>query len=82
MWLYLSPILYGPVTLAKAPALARSIAEANPMVPLLRLYRHALTPLDTDLGPAFLGAGIWALVLLVGGGLWFIRYEGKMARYL
>ncbi|MDJ0954266.1 MAG: ABC transporter permease [Acidimicrobiia bacterium] len=82
MWLYLSPILYGPVTLAKAPDWARAIAEANPLEPLLRLYRHALTPLDTDLSNAFLGAGLWALVLLVVGGLSFIRYEGKMARYL
>ncbi len=82
MWLYLSPILYGPLTLGKAPSWARAIAEANPLVPILRLYRHALTPLDTDLVPAFAGAGAWALILLVGGGLWFIRYEGKMARYL
>jgi len=82
MWLYLSPILYGPATLAKAPDWARAIANSNPMAPLLRLYRHALTPLDTDLSLAFTQAGIWALALLVGGGLWFIRYEGRMARYL
>jgi len=82
MWLYLSPILYGPLTLSKAPDWARAIAESNPMAPLLALYRHALTPLDTDLSAAFIRAGLWAVVFLVGGGLWFIRYEGKMARYL
>ena len=82
MWLYLSPILYGPVTLGKAPAWARAIAESNPLVPILRLYRHALTPLDTDLSVAFVTAGVWAVVFLLGGGLWFIRYEGRMARYL
>ncbi len=82
MWLYLSPILYGPVTLEKAPAWARAIADANPLAPMLRLYRHALTPLKTDLPQSFIEAGLWAIVLLLVGGIWFIRYEGKMARYL
>ncbi len=82
MWLYLSPILYGPVTLEKAPVWARTIADLNPLAPILRLYRHALTPLKTDLPEAFLLAGVWAIVLLAVGGTWFIRYEGRMARYL
>ncbi len=82
MWLYLSPILYGPVTLERAPDWARAIAEANPLVPVLELYRHALTELKTDLPSTFAAAGLWALVLLIVGAVSFIRYEGKMARYL
>jgi teichoic acid transport system permease protein len=82
MWLYLSPILYSEATLEKAPAWARQIAEINPLVPILRLYRHALTPLQTDLSVAFVAAAAWAVALLAIGGMSFIRYEGRMARYL
>jgi teichoic acid transport system permease protein len=82
LWLYLSPILYGQAILDKAPAAARRFAELNPLVPLLRLYRHTLAGIPTDLSEAFIGAGIWAVVILVAGGTWFIKYEGRMARYL
>ena len=75
-------LLYYAMQEEKAPAWARQIAEINPLVPILRLYRHALTPLQTDLSVAFVAAAAWAVALLAIGGMSFIRYEGRMARYL
>lgn len=82
MWLYLSPILYGQATIDKAPAWARTVAEINPLVPILRLYRHALAGIPTDLPEAFLAAGLWSVAIFAVGAIWFVKYEGRMARYL
>ncbi len=82
IWLYTSPILYAKATIADAPDLALRLVELNPLVPILRLYRYALAGIETDLASAFLGASIWAVVFLVGGALWFIKYEGRIARYV
>lgn len=82
IWLYLSPILYGESRLRGIDPVLRQIAEFNPLLPILRLYRFGLAGVKTDGSEAVLMAAAWALVLLVGGGVWFIRYEGKMARYL
>ncbi|MCP3995464.1 MAG: ABC transporter permease [bacterium] len=82
MWLYLSPILYGPTTLSKAPELAQRIAELNPLMPLFRLYRYALVGIPTDLSSSFLAAAAFAIGFLVVGSAWFIKYEGKIARYV
>jgi teichoic acid transport system permease protein len=82
MWLYLSPILYGQTTLDKAPLWARRLAEANPLVPILRLYRYALADLGSDPASALLLGAVWAVALFAIGATWFIKYEGRMARYL
>ena len=57
------------------------IANLNPMVPILSVYRSALLgyPLDTT-QLAF--AALWALGLSVFAITVFVRFEGKMARYL
>ncbi len=82
IWLYTSPILYAKATIADAPDLALRLVELNPLVPILRLYRYALAGIETDLASAFLSASIWAAVFLVSGALWFIKYEGRIARYV
>ena len=82
MWLYLSPILYGESRLEGLDPALQRMAELNPLLPILRLYRYGLAGIDTNLGEAFGMAALWAVGLLAVGGLWFIRYEGKMARYL
>jgi hypothetical protein len=38
--------------------------------------------MPVDHADALLRAGAWAVLLAVIGGVTFIRYEGKMARYL
>jgi len=82
MWLYLSPILYGQATINRAPGWARAIAAANPMAPILRMYRYALAGIPADMSNAIIAAGTWAVAVFVLGTIWFISYEGKMARYL
>jgi teichoic acid transport system permease protein len=82
MWLYLSPILYGQSRLENVDPALQRIAEMNPLVPILELYRHSLAGIETNLAESFAVAALWAVGLLVVGGLWFIRFEGKMARYL
>ncbi len=82
MWLYLSPILWADATIEGTPEWAKRLAELNPLVPILDLYRYALAGIETDLGVAFLGATAWAVFFLVTGALWFIKYEGRMARYV
>lgn len=82
IWLYLSPILYSQKTIDQAPGAARRIAEANPLVPILRLYRLALGGIPTDVSKSLVASGIWAVAVFSVGALWFITYEGKMARYL
>jgi teichoic acid transport system permease protein len=82
IWLYLSPILYSQKTIEKAPSWARHLAEANPLVPILRMYRFSLAGIPTDASNALIASGTWAIVIFAFGAFWFIKYEGKMARYL
>jgi ABC-type polysaccharide/polyol phosphate export permease len=81
IWLYLSPILY---TASKYEGLDepwRTLVHLNPMVPILGLYRSAL--LGYKFHPAELWAAtFWAIATLIVGFVAFVRYEGKMARYL
>jgi ABC-type polysaccharide/polyol phosphate export permease len=82
MWLYLSPILYGASRLENVDPALQRIAELNPLVPILELYRYSLAGVDANLATAFGYTTLWSIGFLVVGGLSFIRYEGKMARYL
>ena len=82
MWLYLSPILYGASRLENVDPALQRIAEANPLVPILEMYRYSLAGIETDVTSALGGSAFWAIAFLVVGALSFIRYEGKMARYL
>ena len=82
IWLYLSPILYGQDIIDNAPDAAHRIANANPLVPLLRLYRFSLGGIPTDVSDALVASGIWAVAVFSVGSFFFIKHEGKMARYL
>jgi teichoic acid transport system permease protein len=82
LWLYLSPILYTTDVYDQFPEPWSSIAKiANPLVPILGVYRAAL------LGYAFhseelIASIVWAVVIAAGAIAAFIKYEGRMARYL
>jgi hypothetical protein len=52
------------------------------MAPILRMYRYALAGIPADMSNAVIAAGTWAVAVFVLGTIWFISYEGKMARYL
>jgi teichoic acid transport system permease protein len=82
LWLYLSPILYTTEIYDRLPDPWSSIAKvANPMVPILGVYRAAL--LGYEFRPEELIASIvWAVALASIAITAFVKYEGKMARYL
>lgn len=82
MWLYLSPILYGEETLSKAPEWAQSFAKANPLLPILNLYRIAMAGVGSDPVGNLVASSMWAVAVFVLGTVLFIKYEGRMARYL
>lgn len=82
VWLYASPIIW-PLSMLnteRGEAFA-PYAELNPMFSIISVYRAALIgePFDPVMLWRF---AIWAVVLgLFGIGL-FVRYEGRIARYL
>jgi teichoic acid transport system permease protein len=78
LWLYLSPIIY---TLDRVPAGLRPYLELNPLVPFLAIYRAGLLGEAVTAGAVALAVG-WALVVAALGVALFVRYEGRMVRYL
>ena len=81
IWFYLSPILYTMDKVADLPPWAQALYGLNPMVPFLAVFRAAL--LGYPLVPGDLAAAAaWSVVLATVSVAAFIRYEGKMARYL
>lgn len=82
IWLYLSPILYSASLFEEElPEGWAIIANLNPMVPILGVYRTALLGYPFDLGQLAFAAG-WAVALAAVAITVFVRFEGKMARYL
>ena len=57
------------------------IANLNPLVPMLALYRSAILAYPFEMSDLILSAA-WALVVAIGAVTVFVRFEGKMARYL
>ncbi|MCP4968128.1 MAG: ABC transporter permease [bacterium] len=82
LWLYMSPVIYEASFLEGKGELVERMFRLNPLFPILELYRHALTGVDIDLASSLLAATGWAVVLSTLGVAWFVKYEGKMARYL
>ncbi len=81
LWLYLSPIIWTVDRLDTVSEDLINLLRLNPMFPILSIYRTAL------LGEPLVGADLaasagWAVVAFVLGVTLFVRYEGKMARYL
>ncbi len=68
-WFYLTPIVY---PLALVPGRFRAWVEANPLTPLVGLYRQAFLGGESALAP-----GTWALALaaavLLSAGFWLFR---------
>jgi teichoic acid transport system permease protein len=81
IWLYCSPIIWPLTMLESASEFAQNLFRINPMFPIIAVYRAAL--LDYPLVRADLVAmGAWCLVVGVVGIAMFIKYEGRMVRYL
>ena len=82
LWLYLSPIIY-PAALVQERATPPwdTLYNLNPMVPILSVYRSALlgSPIDTTM---IWASAIWAIGLGSIAVVMFVKYEGRMARYL
>ena len=81
LWLYLSPIIWPLSFLDNQGETLRNLMHLNPMFNLIALYRTAI--LQYPLDPAALwSAMIWAVAMFVVGVALFVKYEGRMARYL
>ena len=81
IWLYTSPIIWPLSMLTSMSETAQSLFRLNPMFPIIAVYRTALLgyPLErADL----IAAVIWCVVAGVVGIAMFIKYEGRMVRYL
>jgi teichoic acid transport system permease protein len=82
LWLYLSPVIYPVTFLEQNLSGPLQVAlKANPLFPMLALFRHALMglPMGAD---DVLTATAWALSTMVIGVGAFVRYESRMTRYL
>jgi teichoic acid transport system permease protein len=81
LWLYLSPIIYGPAFIERLNEPWTTVYQFNPMVPLLGVYRTALLGYPFVPSELFWSA-VWAAGLGVAAIAAFVKYEGRMARYL
>jgi len=81
IWLYMSPIIW-PLSLVEGLAEPlHSLLRLNPMFPIIAVYRTAL--LGYPLEQADVVAMVaWCLAVGIIGIAMFIKYEGKMVRYL
>ena len=83
IWFYLSPILYSIDSgrLTNLPEWAVKLYNFNPLVPILSVYRSALLGYEFQSSDLLFSA-IWAFGLAAVAITVFVKYEGKMARYL
>jgi len=81
LWLYLSPIIWTIDQLDNVSDTLATVVKLNPMFPILSVYRTALLG-DPLVVADFVAATAYGAGFLVVGVLLFVRYEGKMARYL
>jgi lipopolysaccharide transport system permease protein len=75
-WLFATPIAY-PSSLLSEPW--RTIYALNPMVGVVEGFRWALLGTDTAPGPMILVSALAALVILIGGVVYFRRMEDTFA---
>ncbi|HEY1410479.1 MAG TPA: ABC transporter permease [Promineifilum sp.] len=76
IWLFLTPIAY-PSSIV--PAQWRVLYSLNPMVGVVEGFRWALLGTDTSPGPMVLVSAVVAVLLLVGGLIYFRRMEKSFA---
>ena len=82
LWLYVSPIIITAEFVADIPrGWQLRLYNLNPMVPLLSVYRAALTGADFVAADLVLSAA-WAFGIAAIAIAAFVKYEGRMARYL
>ena len=81
IWLYMSPIIWPLSMLEGVSSTFQSLFRLNPMFPIIAVYRTAL--LGYPLDQADLVAMVaWCVVVGIVGVAMFIKYEGRMVRYL
>ena len=76
LWLFATPIAY-PSSLL--PEKWRALYSLNPMVGVVEGFRWALLDTDTQPGPMLIVSTMAALVLLLGGAMYFRRMEKTFA---
>ncbi len=81
LWLYLSPIILRPEFIAGLTGKKLQVFQLNPLFPILAVYRGALLGLPVETRYWY-EATLWAVGILGIGLLAFVKYEGKMTRYL
>jgi teichoic acid transport system permease protein len=81
IWFYLSPILYTAGQFGSLPSWAVKLYNLNPLVPILSVYRSALLGYKLETADLIFAA-IWAFGFAAIAITVFVKYEGKMARYL
>ncbi|MDJ0923755.1 MAG: ABC transporter permease [Acidimicrobiia bacterium] len=82
LWLYLSPVIYEAAFVEGKGETIEFLFRLNPLFSILELYRHALTGVDINLAGSLTISTLWAVGFAVAGVTLFVKYEGKMARYL
>jgi teichoic acid transport system permease protein len=76
IWLYASPVLYYA---HEVPDRYKIVLDVNPMAPLLTAWSDVLNRGLAPDGEALLQGSVWALAILVIGGLFFISREREFA---
>ena len=81
LWLYLSPIIWPLAQMDRFPEGMVPFVEANPLFSIIGLYRTARLGYEFQMNELLM-ASAWAVAVAVVGLAVFVRYEGKMVRYL
>ncbi|NJP32634.1 ABC transporter permease [Micromonospora thermarum] len=83
-WMYGSGVLYSVQNFAKhLPTWAATLVELNPLLIYIELFRHALmenAPLTSAAPRLWLLATVWALLVGIGGFVYFWRGEKEYGR--
>jgi teichoic acid transport system permease protein len=81
IWLYCSPIIWPLTMIENASPTAQTLFRLNPMFPMIAVYRSALLgyPLERADVVAMVA---WCFAVGILGIAMFIKYEGRMVRYL
>lgn len=81
LWLYLSPVIWPIGRLDQMDGPIRVLVNLNPMTALLDVYRSALIGWPFD--PRSLAVAVaWCIGIGIIGVGTFVRFEGRMVRYL
>ncbi len=81
IWLYLSPIIIPASFVAELESPWDTLYNLNPLVPIIGLYRTALLGYPFESWMLYAGVA-WAVGLSTIAIAMFVKYEGRMARYL